>query len=184
MVPAAISPNLSFSSLEFSSGINLSHLVPLTTCCGLSNLSLRVDNFSDIYTNQGKEDWATNFYTSWRPISGLCLDCMIGIAALIWEDRSRGRRIYLTHMYLLPMSSSQKAHLHSVSPATRETLCVLPKLCPGDLDLGAESPSTYQLLFIPGPYLFIPVGRVWPFSVATICKVMQHQVTKKSAKET
>ena len=85
-MPAVISLSLSSSSLEFSSGINKSHLVPSTSHQDPPSLSSRVKNSADICTNLEKAVWLAYFCTSWRSMSGLCLDCLISIAALRPED--------------------------------------------------------------------------------------------------
>ena len=139
------SPSRSSSSLELSSGINESHLVPSTTYQGPPALSSRVKNSADICTNQGKAGWFAYFCASWRSMSGLCLGCMVGAAALSPEDWSRGRRVYLT----LTVPSSHGL-VNTQSLLAPGKFCVLPILCPGDLDREAASPPTYLFLFLPG----------------------------------
>lgn len=81
-----ISLSLSSSSLELSLRINKSHLVPSTSHQDPPSLSSRVKNSADICTNLEKAGWLAYFCTSWGSMSGLCLDCLISIAALRPED--------------------------------------------------------------------------------------------------
>lgn len=125
MEPAAISPKsllifleASFRDQPVSPGSSKCSPWPI---CSL----LIMGNPSDLCTDHDKADWSAYLYASWRSMSGLCLDCMVGVAALRLDNWSQGR-INLTLTYVLPMPSSQEAHLYSVCPGSRETMSTLP----------------------------------------------------------
>lgn len=79
-------------------------------------------------------------------MSGLCLDCMVGVAALRLEGWSQGK-MYLTLPYMLPTPALPGGSLALYLSWLQGNDVYTAKLYPGDLDRDDVSPSIYQLPF-------------------------------------